>query len=109
MTEETGMEVTQDDKLWAALSYVFSPIVPIILMLMEGKKDRPYIKKHYVQALVYGAILFVITFVTSFVLIGVCIGFGGWFYQLYLGYKAYQGEEVVIPFISDFVVKQGWA
>ncbi len=108
MTEKMDMEITQDDKLWAALAYVFSPFVPVILYLWEDKKDRPYIKKHYVQALAYGVVLFAITFITSFILIGACIGIFGWLYQLYLGYKAYQGEEVVIPIISDFVIKQGW-
>lgn len=39
-------EVTSDDKLWALLAYIFSPLVPIILMLMEDKKNRPFIKAH---------------------------------------------------------------
>ena len=33
-------DITQDDKLWAALAYVFSPLVPIILMFMEDKKNN---------------------------------------------------------------------
>ena len=41
-------EVTSDDKLWAALTYVFSPIVPIILMLMEDKKNRKSDRSHVV-------------------------------------------------------------
>ena len=50
MTEEIAFQpdesVTSDDKLWALLSYILSPIVPIILLLMEDKKNRPFIKYH---------------------------------------------------------------
>ena len=49
-------EITSDDKLWAALTYVFSPLVPIIIMLMESKKNRPFIRAHNAQALVLGII-----------------------------------------------------
>ena len=35
---------TDDDKLWALLAYVFSPLVPIIIFLMEDKKERPFLK-----------------------------------------------------------------
>lgn len=103
MTDQTGMEVTQDDKLWAALAYVFSPFVPIILLLMEGKKDRPFIKAHNIQALVVGVVLAIIITVT--------LGCGSitWLVMLYFAYKAYQGEMVEIPIITDFVKKQGWA
>jgi uncharacterized membrane protein len=94
-------EVTSDDKLWAALAYVFSPLVPVILMLMEDKKNRPYIKSHNAQALILG----VIAVVTS----GFCVGILVWIYALYLAYQAYQGQTVVIPVITDFCKNQGWA
>lgn len=107
MTEEIseGMapDITADDKLWAALAYVFTPIVPIILLLMDDKKDRPFIKAHNVQALVAGVVLWVLATVT--------VGCGSifWFLFLYWGYKAYQGEYINIPLITDFVKNQGWA
>jgi len=94
-------EITSDDKLWAALTYVFSPIVPIILMLMEDKKNRPFIKAHNAQALILGIIM-VIT--STF-----CVGILVWFYQLYLGYQAYQGKTVEVPIITNFCKGQGWA
>jgi uncharacterized protein len=94
-------EVTSDDKLWAALTYVFSPLVPIILMLMEDKKNRPFIRAHNAQALILG----IITVLTS----GICIGLLVWFYQLYLAYQAYQGKTVEVPLITNFVKGQGWA
>ncbi len=40
MTENNFVDpnISSDDKLWALLSYLFTPIIPIILMLMEDKK-----------------------------------------------------------------------
>jgi uncharacterized protein len=94
-------EVTSDDKLWAALTYVFSPLVPIIIMLMEDKKNRPFLKAHNVQALILG-IIAVIT--SSF-----CVGILVWFYMLYLAYQAYQGKLVEVPVITKLCKDQGWA
>lgn len=92
MSQEPMMDVTSDDKLWAALAYVFSPVVPIILMLMADKKDRPFIKAHNTQALVLGII--------SVVTYAFCVGFLVFLYQLYCAYQAYQGNLVEIPVIS---------
>ena len=100
MTDQYS-EVSSDDKLWAALAYVFSPLIPIILMLMEDKKNRPFIKAHNAQALVLG----IITVLTS----GFCIGILVWFYQLYLAYQAYQGKLVEVPVLTNFIKGQGWA
>ena len=93
-------DVTSDDRLWAALAYAFSPLIPIILMLMEDKKNRPYIKANNMQALILG----IITAVTS----AFCIGILVWFYQLYLAYLAYQGQTINIPIVTDFCKNQGW-
>ncbi|MCZ2128361.1 MAG: hypothetical protein LC099_11390 [Anaerolineales bacterium] len=101
MSQEPIMDVTSDDKLWAALAYIFAPLVPIILMLMEDKKNRPFIKAHNMQALILG----IITIITS----SFCVGILFWFYAIYCGYKAYQGEYITIPVITDLVKNQGWA
>ncbi|HEY5156503.1 MAG TPA: hypothetical protein VII93_00865, partial [Anaerolineales bacterium] len=51
MTQQPiSTDITSDDKIWAALGYpVF--IIAIIMLLMEDKKKRPFIKFHAVQAL----------------------------------------------------------
>ncbi len=102
-------DVTSDDKLWAALAYVFTPLVPIIILLIEDKKDQPFIKAHNMQALVWGIAFYVIVTITSFFLIGLCIWPIGLIAQLYWAYKAYQGEIVEIPVITNLVRNQGWA
>lgn len=104
-------EITSDDKLWALLAYVFTPLVPIIILLMEDKKNRPFIRAHNAQALAWGVVNMVVGTVLSVLLI-VCFGapsFIIWAIGAYWGYKAYQGEYVTIPVITDFVKKQGWA
>ena len=94
-------ELTQDDKLWSLLSYIFSPLVGIIMLLIEDKKNRPFIKYNAVVSIIMG----VLVIVTSWACIGVLV----WIYALYLGIKSYQGEWVQVPVISDFVRNQGWA
>lgn len=101
MTDPTFNETTSDDRLWAALAYVFSPLVPIILLLWEEKKDRPFIRAHNVQAMILG----ILSILTS----AFCIGLLIWLYQLFLAYKAYQGELVEVPVITNLVKGQGWA
>lgn len=111
MSNEPMMDVTSDDKLWAALSYVFAPIVGIIVMLMEDKKARPFIKFHAVQSIAASIAFWIIaTVITT-----VTIGFGGlcvpilWLVFLYWAYQAYQGQMVNIPMVTNFIKGQGWA
>jgi uncharacterized membrane protein len=65
--------------------------------------ERPFIKAHNAQALVMGIIYIVLTAGT--------IGCGSifWLVLLYWAYKAYQGEYIEIPVVTEFVKNQGWA
>ena len=99
-------EITADDKLWAVLSWIpvspLYPVVAIILLLLEDKKDRPFIRYNAVVSLATGAVLFVLSFLT----------FGlaalGYLVCFWWAYQASQGREVNIPFVSDFCRNQGW-
>ena len=102
-------DITDNDKLLAALSYPI-PIVAIVILLAEEMKSRPFQKFHAVQALVVNAVLWAVVFFVSIV----TCGFGAilavlWLVTLYWAYKAYQGEYFDIPMVTDFIVKQGWA
>ncbi|MBN2256912.1 MAG: DUF4870 domain-containing protein [Anaerolineaceae bacterium] len=104
-------EVTSDDKLWGMLSYLLNPIVPIIALLMDDKKARPFIKYHSVQALAYAVVLFVLSFILSIITLGfggIIIGIGAFILWILWSVKAYQGEWINIPVITDFCKKQGW-
>jgi uncharacterized membrane protein len=106
-----SMDATSDDKLWALLAYVFTPLVPIIILLMQDKKDRPFIKAHNVQALVWGIVTIVGGGILSTVLF-FCLGLPWlilWAVGVYWGFRAYQGNYVEIPVITNFVKGQGWA
>ncbi len=107
--EPAPMEISSDDKLWALLAYILTPIVPIIILLMEDKKSRPFLKAHTMQALILGVAAWAINFVLSFVLVGLCTSILTVILVIYYGVKAYQGEVFEIPVITNFVKSQGWA
>ena len=96
-------DVTDDDKLWAALSLAI-PIIGIIALLMEDKKDRPYIRDAAVHGLALSAIIFIIGLI-PFVQ---CISPFIWFYMVYLAIQAYGGTRAEVPGLTDFIKGQGW-
>ncbi len=100
-------DISSDDKLWVLLTYIFTPLIPIVLLLLEDKKDRPFIKAHNVQALIWGIIVIVLTTISA----PICgiLGWISWALAIYWGIKGYRGEYVTIPVLTDFVKKQGWA
>ena len=101
-------EITDDDKLWALLSWIFAPLVPIIVLLLDDKKARPFIKYNAVQALVLSVAGYVVSSVLSFIIIGCFIGLAVLVYVIYLAIQSYQGNWVTIPVVTDFCKSQGW-
>jgi uncharacterized membrane protein len=108
MSDESSHESTQDDRLWTLLAYVFSPVIPVVILLLEDKRDRPFIKAHNAQALIWGLFnLFIVAIPSTF-----CFGIPSiviWAVGVYWGIRAYQGDYVSIPLVTDFVKRQGWA
>ena len=102
MSQEPMSDITQDDKLWAMLSYLI-PLIAIVVLFMEDKKSRPYIKFNAVQSIVASVVISIIA--------GVTLGCGSIlaFALLWWAYQAYQGQDIRIPMISDFIRNQGWA
>ena len=99
-------DVTSDDRLWAALAYFFSPIVPVVILLMEDKKNRPFIKENNMQALITGIVLWVVIMILSIPTFG-CASLL-WLLMLIPAVQAYQGKVPNIPVITNFVRQQGW-
>jgi uncharacterized membrane protein len=97
-------DVTSDDKLWALLCYILAPIVSIIVLLMEDKKNRPFLRYHAIQSLA----LSVAYLITLIVVIGCCLSPVYLVAIIYYGIKAYNGEYVTIPFLTDFCKQQKW-
>ena len=103
------IDSSSDDRLWALLAYILSPLVPIIILIMADKRERPFLKAHNIQALILGLLISLISGILSPVLgIGCVVWIVGIVYEIYLGLKANKGELVEIPVISNFVRQQGW-
>jgi len=100
--EPMSPDITSDDKLWAALGYVI-PLIAIVVLFMEDKKSRPYIKFNAVQSIVATVVITIIATIT--------FGCGSIVYlvMFWWAYQAYQGQDIKIPMISDFIRNQGWA
>jgi uncharacterized membrane protein len=96
-------EVTDDDRLWGLLSWLLWPLA-VAALLMESKKGRPFIKYNAVCSLAFSVVLYVVGTITFG-----CLLLVGWVYMIILAIQAYQGRWVEVPFLSDFVKKQGWA
>jgi len=96
-------DITSDDKLWALLSYLI-PIIGVILLFIEDKKKRPFVRYNAVHAVS----LLIVQVALSILLVGVCTFIFYLIYMIYLGIKSYQGEYMTVPVITDFVKKQGW-
>ena len=109
-------EITSDDKLWSALGYII-PLIALIVLFIEDKKKRPFIKYHAVQSLALAVVLFVITFIVGCILAAITFfiaGSGGllagalWLVVLWPAYEAYNGKYVELPMITNFIRQQGW-
>ena len=112
-------EITSDDRLWAALGYPIG-IIALIMLLIQGKKDRPFIKFHAVQALALTVVLIVIEIVVNILQVvlrrlslGIC-GLVGcflpilWLLLFWPGILAFQGKYFDIPVVTKFLRGQHW-
>jgi hypothetical protein len=108
MTDEAviSQEITSDDRLWAALSWIpitpLWPIFSIIALVLDDKKDRQFIRYNAIVSLVLGIVLIPLSIITCGCAALIYIVFFYW------AFVAYQGKTVEIPFVSDFVRNQGW-
>jgi uncharacterized membrane protein len=109
-------DLTDNDRLLAALSYPI-PLVAIIILIAEDLKERPFQKYHAVQALAVNVVLWVaivllgcVLGVLTAVVGGLCGAVPGllWFVTLYWAYEAYQGKYFEIPWLTEFLKKQSW-
>jgi uncharacterized membrane protein len=109
MTQSTAPDITSDDKLWSALGYPI-PIIAIIVLFMEEKKARPFIKFHAVQSLAFNVVVWVAIFVISLI----TLGFGAicapilWLVTLWPAYESYNGKYLEIPVVTNFIKNQHW-
>ena len=120
-----------DDRLIALLSYatqILIPVImPVIVLLSESSKKRPFQRYHAVQSLAFTVVfwgLFVLAGIGTAIvqvvpIIGFLIGLMmacimplAWFVQavllVYYGFKAYGGHRFAIPGLTSFLRDQNW-
>lgn len=116
-----------DDRLVAMLSYVVPVLLPLIVLLSESSKKRPFQRYHAVQSLGLAAFLTVLSVAVAIVssilmaipLVGFLVGIvmfcatpiaflAATIAFLYYGYQAYQGRRFTIPAVTSFLANQGW-
>ncbi len=103
MAQPMNSDLTQDDKLWALLSWIFWPVA-LVMLLIDEKKNRPFIKYNAVLSLS----LSVIAWGSSVIGIGLCLGPLAFIYSIVLGIQSFQGQWVKVPVLTDFAKKQNW-
>lgn len=106
---------SENDKLISAIGYVFTPIVPIIVLLTTLKDSR-FNRIHANQGLVFFGAAFAYYLLytcaniaaTSVVGLLVCITWVGYLVpfglSLYLGYRVYTTNQVEFPYLTQATV-----
>lgn len=114
-------DITDNDKLMALLAYLIAVIVPLIILLSEEMKKRAFQRYHAIQSLglsaacilyeIVACLLYTLLTTLSAGILGFCLWIL-WFLPLipmiYYAIKAYQGEYVEIPVLTNFMKQQGW-
>jgi uncharacterized membrane protein len=116
MTEEmvntsiSEEEVSNDDKLWAMLSWIpyVGWILAIIALVTEPQKDRPFVRFHAVQAIAASIIIGVLSMVLGVTVVLACVTPFLPLVTLYPAIKAYQGDWLELPWLTEFCKNQGW-
>jgi uncharacterized membrane protein len=104
----TPPAAANNDALLSALTYPI-PIVGIVILLSDSMKNNPALRRHAVQSIALGVVLFVISFIIGLIPVIGCLTPILWLgVTLYYAYQAYQGKDVTIPVITDFCRNQKW-
>ncbi len=123
-------DVTSNDRLWAALAYFPNLVIlPILILVLEENKKRPFQRYHAIQALgmvavivVYSVLIGLVQCVLGFALSALNAGFVGSalscltsllsilpaLAMLYFAYQAYSGKMFEIPVLTQFMRQQKW-
>jgi uncharacterized membrane protein len=127
----TDPDANADDRLIALLSYITQIVIPlvmpVIVLLSESSKLRPFQRYHAVQSLALTCLFIAVSVAVGIgtailqviPVVGLLVGFLvlclspiAYFMAvialLYYGYQAYQGKRFAIPGLTAFLRDQGW-
>ncbi len=113
--------VTDGDRLMSLLAYIIGFVVPLIILLTEGK-NRPFQRYHAVQALdVAWFAIFVLLNIFISIVSAVTFGLGlvlaclvplailvAAVLFIYYAVLAYQGKYFDVPVLTAFCRQRGW-
>lgn len=102
-------EVTSDDRLWVVLCFLLAPILPLITLFMDNRKNRPFIKYHTIPTLILGVVEGIVVALLSWIPVVQCIAPFIWIINVVYAIKANKGVNVDIPVITGFSKGQGWS
>jgi len=104
-------EITENDKILAALSYPI-PIVGVVILVVDEMRKRPFQKYHALQAIAVNILLWAVIGILRAVLgllpwiLDDVLGplpLLLWLVTLYWGYLAYKGQYLEIPWLTGFL------
>ncbi len=90
----------ENDKIIAALAYIFSPLLGIIVLVTD-MKNKGFLKYHAYQSIVFGIALVVLYTVLGFTFVGFCAYPFLFIGQFYFAYQAYAKGIFAIPLVTD--------
>ncbi len=104
------VEISDDDKLWAMLSWipVVGVVLAIIALLIEPQKDRPFVRFHAVQSIGANIIIGILSMILLVTVVLSCLSPLLTLATIYPAIKAYQGEWLELPWLTQFCKDQGW-
>jgi uncharacterized membrane protein len=106
-TMEEQPQVSSDDRLWAALGYPI-PLIPIIILLMEDKKNVPFLRYHAIQSIALNILLWVVMVVLGItIILSLCAPLV-WLVTLWPAYDSFKGNYTELPVVTNFLKGQGW-
>jgi len=104
-TSVSDQSKSMDDKAFFIIAYVLEIITGIIVLLLKGNEDKR-LKLHSFQAIFLGIVAIVIAVLLGWIpIIGIIadvLGLFIWLYGLYVGFQAYNGNDIVIPYITEY-------
>ncbi len=123
----SSTDINDNDKLIAALSYLLTPLVGIIILLVDTMKARPYQRYHAIQSiglfvaeLAFYVLACILTTVCGGILaativlapLAICMSllfFLPLIPNIYYTYVAYAKPSYFeIPYLTKFMQQQGW-
>lgn len=102
-------EVSNEDRLWVLLCFLLTPLLPLITLFLDDKKDKTFIKYHTVPTLILGIAEVIVMGVLSFIPVVNCFVPLIYIINVVYGIKAYNGANTDIPVITNFSKQQNWS